>query len=361
MTSKERARIAMAGGTPDCVPVIPQICPPHAFRVAGLPFRETVVDALRRPERYEMCVADCAAGYGVDGFRVWLAKQPQRIEWDGDEAYALDPETGERYGTVDFMGGGGIVRLDARKRALGDADIEAIHVPTVPEALASADLRPLRKAVAKYGSDMFVVGVPGVFTVETMIHVQGMERTLMDMLDRPEFVKAWSNRLLDATIPRAIAAAQLGADAFYVGETFGQFMSPQQFGELCLPYFQRFVEALRPHGPLIYLHMCGRITHLLDLILESGADGLEPLDTVAGTSPAAVRRHVGGRMALMGGVDTVMLSRGSVDQVRAESARCIREAGEDGGYLLAACDMLPTETDPDKVRAMLDVARAHAY
>ena len=61
-------------------------------------------------------------------------------------------------------------------------------------------------------------------------------------------------------------------------------------------------------------------------------------------------------VALMGGVSTIILARGSVEEVRQECRRCIREAGENGGYILAAGDMLPTETAPEKVQAMIDVA-----
>jgi uroporphyrinogen-III decarboxylase len=145
-------------------------------------------------------------------------------------------------------------------------------------------------------------------------------------------------------------------DAFYIGETFGQFMSAETFEALCLPYFQRFVEEVRPHGPLIYLHMCGRVTHLLELMVATGVDCIEPLDEVAGTRVDEVAGRIGGRVALMGGVSTVILARGSVEDVRRECRRCIGEAGKNGGYILAACDMLPTETESEKVRAMLEIA-----
>ena len=95
MNAKERAHIAMSGGRADRVPVIPQICPSHAIRVAGLPFRETVVDHLRDPRKYDLLVADCAHNYGVDGFRVWIGAEPVSLEWDGDDACQVDPETGE--------------------------------------------------------------------------------------------------------------------------------------------------------------------------------------------------------------------------------------------------------------------------
>ena len=82
MNSKDRVRIAMSGGTPDRVPVLPQICPPHAVMAAGLPYEETIVDILCNPREYDLLVADCASNYGVDGFRVWAGGPPKTIEWN---------------------------------------------------------------------------------------------------------------------------------------------------------------------------------------------------------------------------------------------------------------------------------------
>jgi len=178
----------------------------------------------------------------------------------------------------------------------------------------------------------------------------------MDIIERPDFIKAWTEAQLERSIAYASAMVRLGVDGLYIGETFGQFMSADQFAELCLPYFRSFVERVKPLGAVIYLHMCGRINHLLDRIAETGVDALEPLDQVGGTAPALVRETLGGSVGLMGGVSTVLLSRGSVEEVREDCRHCIRDAGHDGAFVLAACDMLPTETDPAKVRAMVEEA-----
>jgi len=44
------------------------------------------------------------------------------------------------------------------------------------------------------------------------------------------------------------------------------------------------------------------------------------------------------------------------DSLEQECRRCIREAAAGGGYILAAGDMLPTETSPEKIHAMVDMA-----
>ena len=354
MTRKERARIAMTGGKPDRIPVVPQICPPHAMLSAGLPYRETVIDRLRHPEKYDLLEAQCAERYGVDGFRVWLGMEPRTIDVQGADAFEVDPETGERLGIVDFNGGAGVLRLPEDRQTIQPADIEAIPVPAVDDLVTSDLLRPHRKVLERYGRKYFIIGAPGQFTVESMSHSQGMEQTLMDIIERPDIVKAWAERQLEVSIRRSMAMAELGVDALYIGETFGQFLTSEQFEDLCLPYIQRFVEALRPHGVLVYLHMCGRITHLLELIKETGVDCVEPLDEVGGTPVATVVEALGDSMALMGGVSTLLLASGAVEEVRRDCERCISIAGQNGGYIMAACDMLPSETEPEKVEAMVE-------
>jgi len=342
MTSKERAKIAMSGGTPDRVPVMPQICPPHAVRTSGQPFEKTIVDLLENPRKYDLLVAECAKNYGVDGCRVWEGGEPVKIEWDGDAAYQVDPNTGERTGRVDFKGGGGVLIPEEQQRKLTEEDIEAIEVVDADELINTVSMTPTKEVIKNYGDDLFIIGVPGFFTVEMMIHTQGLTSTLTDIIDRPEFIRQMSERQLEATIQKAIAMAKCGVDAFYIGETLGQFMSPDQFNDLVAPYFQKFVDELRPYG--------------VDEISKISVDCLEPMDVVGGTSVSDVKQRMDGKMAVMGGVSTLLLAHGTVEEVYQDAVRCIDEAKGEGGYLLAACDMLPTETAPEKVAAMLEVA-----
>ena len=356
MNSKERSLVAMTGGKPDRVPVIPQLCPPHAICVGGMPFRQSTVEALENPEKYDLLVADCAVAYGLDGFRVWVGGPPRTIEWSGDKAYAVDSSTGDRIGTVDFQGGGGVLTLPDKRRSLTDADIEAEEAPALEDLIKSHLLRPAKKVVAKYRNSHFIIGVPGRFVVSSMEPTQGIEATLLDVLERPSFIRRWIERNLEVSIRQAQAMAQVGVDAFYIGETFGQFLSPDNFRDLCVPYFQQFVSCVRPLGKPIYLHMCGQVMHLLDEVAKTGVDCFEPLDELGGTRVADVKDRLGGRMALMGGIRTNVLAHGSLEEVEHECRCCIRQAAADGGYILATGDMLPTETGPEKVRAMVRIA-----
>ena len=357
MNSKERVRIAMNGKMPDHVPLIPQLCPPHAIKASGLPFRETAVDWLRNPRKYDLFEAECALNYGFDGLRVWSGGEPKNIEWAGDQAFEIDSQTNKKTGTVDFMGGCGVLALNEQKRSLTEADIESIEVLKWQDVIQNVTTEPMRKVIETYGRDLFIIAVPTGFTIETMGHVQGVEATLIDMLERPDFIKQWSAKRLEVAVQEAIASAKLGADAFYIGDTYGTFMKPDQFRELVLPFIQQFVKEMRSYDPLIYLHMCGQVTHLLDIIPETGVDCFEPLDIVGGTNLAEAKQKIGDKVALMGGISTVKLSNGTLDEVKEDCRRCIRDGADGGGYILATCDMLPTETSPEKVKAMVEIAR----
>ncbi|MBT3274201.1 MAG: hypothetical protein HN368_13670, partial [Spirochaetales bacterium] len=233
MTSKERVFTALSGGVPDRIPVLPQICPPHAISVSGRPLNETIVDHLRHSEKYDLMVSECAAAYGVDGFRVWLGGEDFALDWNGKDHYARSPRTGEPFSLIDFSGGGGLLRLPEDHRELNRIDIDSIILPDESKLSESRELEPLKKCAARYGHDMFIIGVPGQFTIETLAHYQGMEQTLIDIIERPDFVKDITEKQLLRSISYAKAMLDAGADGLYIGETFGQFMSPEQFKELC--------------------------------------------------------------------------------------------------------------------------------
>ena len=128
-----------------------------------------------------------------------------------------------------------------------------------------------------------------------------------------------------------------------------------------MPTMTRFVQAVRPHGVLTYLHVCGDSTRIVEMMADTGVDCIEPLDPLGGVAVADVKRRVGDRVALMGGVSTTALAHGSLEDVVDDCGRCLREGAGGGGYILACGDMLPTETSQEKVQAMIDAAHAFRY
>jgi len=364
MNPAERARTAMGGGVPDCVPFIPQICPPHAVLALGMDYQSTMLEIVRNPALANDLVFECARQYGVDGVRTWIEPAPRDAVKVHGLWYGQDPETGERLGRIDFEGGGGV--LPPEKPTIHtEEDIEAIPVTSADELLASGRLDSAKVVIDKAGDDYFVMSPPGDHTPQYITSLRGNQQAMLDLMDRPDFCHLTLEKGLQIAIENATALSRIGIDALYIGDTFGGVVGPRHFREFFVPYSTRFVNEMRARFaercPLIYMHICGDSTQLFELMADTGVDCIEPLDPLGGVEVADAKRRVGQRVALMGGMHTAKLAHGTLDEVKADIGRCLSEGAPGGGYILACGDMLPTETSREKVEAMTEAAHSYIY
>jgi uroporphyrinogen-III decarboxylase len=359
MKPRQRVTAAMRNGVPDRVPVIPQICHPHAIRFFGMEYEATVLDCIRNPRRVNELQFECARAYGVDGVRVWPLPAPMDVVQVDGVWHGCDPQTGAIKGRVDFEGGGWVVEPE-RNRLADERAIDAIARPAVDEILKRGELEAVEALVREAGDDLFVISTPGCFTVEYLASQRGKEQALMDLVERPAFCHRVMHKALSAAVQKALALAEVGIHGLMIADTFGGVIGPELFKEFCLPYFRQFTQTLTAclgdRRPLIYLHICGNSAPLLDLMADTGVDCVEPLDVLGGVQVHEAKRRIGDRVALMGGVSTLELATGTLEDLNADVDRCLSEGATGGGYILACSDMLPTETSPAKVQAMLTAA-----
>lgn len=137
--------------------------------------------------------------------------------------------------------------------------------------------------------------------------------------------------------------------------------SPSIYRELFLPYYRRLndeIHRLLP-GVRIFMHNCGAIYDLLDLIAESGFDILNPVQWPAGGhSYRDWKDRLRGRVALWGGgLDTQhTLTLGTVDDVRRQVREVVGYMKQGGGYVFNNIHNLLAEVPPEKVLAMYEAA-----
>lgn len=138
--------------------------------------------------------------------------------------------------------------------------------------------------------------------------------------------------------------------------------SPKVYRELFLPYYRRLTDECHRIAPQVklFMHSCGAIYNLIDLVIESGFDILNPVQWCAGKhsyrewKDKAQRQQTGGRIALWGGGvnSQVTLPLGSVDDVRREVAEATSYLNQDGGYVFCNIHNILAEIEPEKVIAM---------
>lgn len=137
--------------------------------------------------------------------------------------------------------------------------------------------------------------------------------------------------------------------------------APWVYEQLFQPYYRRMNDAIHQLSPgtKTFLHSCGAIYDILDAVVESGFDALNPVQwTAGGHSYREWKDKARGRIALWGGgVNTQeTLPLGTVGEVEAEARKVVRCLAEDGGYVFCAIHNILAEIPPEKVAALYRAA-----
>jgi uroporphyrinogen decarboxylase len=137
--------------------------------------------------------------------------------------------------------------------------------------------------------------------------------------------------------------------------------SPQVYRDLFLPTYRRVNREIAAVAPGVkrFLHSCGAIYDLIDLVIESEFDILNPVQWCAGKATYQQwKDRARGRIALWGGGvnSQVTLPLGTVDAVAAEVAEVVAYMRADGGFIFCNIHNILAEIAPEKVIAMYRTA-----
>jgi uroporphyrinogen-III decarboxylase len=359
VSSRELMRMAMLRRPVSRIPVMPQICYDLAIQIEAAQtssdWRDGYLRCAQNPAMTYDYVIDLAKRTGCDGIRLFVLPDPAKVVREGDDLIVIDPESNSRIGRLDLYGGGEFVP-DTVADPVKSLDDAKKLVDKILGNLVDPKLAMLSDYRAKV-PDLFVASAPGGITMNTYCVLRGREQAMMDFYERPDFVRAVMDMQVEAIIKRAEQLIPTGIDCFYIGDpsASASLISPKHFEEFCLPAYQKFCHHFRDRI-LIYIHICGNSSPILEMMAETGTHVVEPLDPLGGVEVADAKARIGSRVALMGGVNTLTLCDGSADDVQKESIRKCLEGGPTG-YILAAGDMVPANTPLDNLQAMINVAR----
>jgi uroporphyrinogen decarboxylase len=122
----------------------------------------------------------------------------------------------------------------------------------------------------------------------------------------------------------------------------GPMFSPGTFKNVFLPVYKKLVSGLKKAGAKkVILHSDGNILPVLDMLVEAGIDGINPVEPKAGMDLVKIKKQYGRKLALIGGVDNAfMLPRGDKKEIE-KHVMPIIEAGKDGGVIIGAHSIGP--------------------
>jgi uroporphyrinogen decarboxylase len=219
-----------------------------------------------------------------------------------------------------------------------------------------------------YETDWAVVGCPGFNGVwERATYLVGFQRMLEGLLLEPEFVHAVLRRITDLDklalgrfldlVGPYIQIIKMGDD---LGTQNGPQMSPRTYRQVIKPYHQELFAFIKERTDArIFLHSCGSVYRLLPDLIDAGVDILNPVQVSArDMDTQRLKAEFGDRLTFMGAIDTQhVLPFGSVDDVKREVEKRIRDLGRGGGYIVAPVHNVQADVPAENLVAMYRHAR----
>ena len=187
--------------------------------------------------------------------------------------------------------------------------------------------------------------------------LMGMENMMLKMFDDPDLVHRVSALVLEYNLELLDMLVEAGLDVLVIEDDVADknfpLISPDQFKEFVNPYNARLVDEAHQKGLKVVRHSDGNLWPILDILIETGYDGLNPLEPQAGMDLARVKEYCGGRICLLGNIDCIdLLPHGTPDQVDEAVKQAIAAAGQGGGLIICSSNSLHPGVDPENCMAM---------
>ena len=195
---------------------------------------------------------------------------------------------------------------------------------------------------------------------ETAWALRGLERMMMDLVERPELV----GRILDIPYSYHLAAArklvEMGVDMVWLGDDVGSqqgmMLSPTMWRAILKPRLGGFVRTLKEINSEVKVayHSCGDITAIVGDLVEIGVDVLNPVQPAC-LNLEHLKDAYGDKLCFWGSIDEQQtLPFGTPEDVRREVEARIRVLGRHGGLILGPTHHVQLDTPMENFWAMVD-------
>jgi uroporphyrinogen decarboxylase len=335
MNSEERVLRVLQRGQPDRVP--------HFEWLVDHRVREALCPGAKDHN-------DFAVQMGQDAVIADPIFRKERVgthRWHSEWGY-ISQDTAEEHG----------IEVESPIKTLADFERYTPPNPHEPWRFTSVE-----EAVRDYGGKKAVIiHLNDVFSLPR--YLMGMQDLLMAIVAEPELVKALVEMSVTINLELAKEVAARGAKIVYTGDDYaynkGPLMSPKHFREFFYPGLCRVMGGYKELGLYVIKHTDGNLWRILDMIIDSGIDCLDPIDPQAGMELGEVKAKYGDRVALKGNVDCAQLMTfGTPEEVVEATKEALCKGMPGGGFILSSSNSIHSAVKPENYFAMLETLRKY--
>jgi uroporphyrinogen decarboxylase len=228
------------------------------------------------------------------------------------------------------------------------------------------DFNGMAAAARQYPQEFVVAG--GFSPIFYLVaELQGMENTLMTMIDDPALIGCLVQNIVNfyQAYFAGIIQAGLGCiDAIAFGDDFSSqkalLMSPALWRRYFKPAWKVLFQLAHAAGYFVFFHSCGAVAQIIPDLIEIGVDVLYPIQPLAsGMDIITLKERFGRELTFYGGLDVQqLLPHGTPEAVENEIYRLIQLFSEDGGLIISTSHVMMEDVPLENAMTMIKSCRS---
>jgi uroporphyrinogen decarboxylase len=237
-------------------------------------------------------------------------------------------------------------------------DIKSLHAPDPgdegPYMTAKEIIRLVREELA--------VGavVEGPFSRSWF--PMGFETYVKMLYTEPDVIRGLIEMVTEYFTEQGKTFIDHGVDVIWMPDDLamvdGPFLSPASFRKFIFPYMKKMVDAFHKKGAKVLIHTDGQIMPIIEDLIETGFDGVHPIERKAGMSLKLVKEKYGDDLTFIGNVNAkTVLQQGPKEAIKEQVIECLKTAARGGGYILASDHSIHEGIPSDNVKFMFKTAK----
>jgi len=189
----------------------------------------------------------------------------------------------------------------------------------------------------------------GAEAFEALRRLVGDEEGLCAMIEDPEWVQDMADVHTDLLLQRfdALLAEGIEPDGIWIfgdmAYNHATMCSPAMYRDLVWPSHRRIGEWAKTHGLHFIYHTDGRVSGVLDLLIEAGVECLQPIEAKAGMDIREFAPTHGDRLAMFGNIDVMKMAENDLELLEEEIRTKFAAGMATQGYIYHSDHSVPPQ------------------
>jgi uroporphyrinogen-III decarboxylase len=218
------------------------------------------------------------------------------------------------------------------------ADVDkALSVPYEPARYDASDLPRVQAELGEEGLVIASIGDPAYLAADLMSFQDYLMWAFEETDHFARTVELIAERVME-NLRRQLDCCVLDLYRIVGPEYFTPpYLPPAMFRRFVVPHVTEMTRLIHARGAKVRLHCHGNLRHVLDMILETGCDGIDPCEPPpdGDIELDEVKRRCQARgVSVWGNIELKLLEQGTSAQVRAEVQKIMSQAKAGGGFVL---------------------------